>query len=524
MHFSRNSISLVGGVLLAIFIVACSPAVSNATEGQPIRQDGSSGDAAPIPAGNAILAWVGAGSAPGTQSGSAPGELVLITGTGDAESILALPQGTGRVEPCGNLAQSRDGAFSAFYVGDESDGTVYLMQGTDVELITAAEGVPLLTCVDQDTFQIEATGKLFAYIDYPLDASRAVSPRGRLRIKSTVGASEVANFENVTAFDLTETAAAFLSFFYDDQDRATEVAISVWDGTTDREIATLIADEGFFYTSASVTQLADGRLAATLGYREINGSVQWQLYVVDVENRAANLVAAGAFRGSYFPFTGTNTIYDAPDGSVVHFTYPDGVTNFTAGLASSMLGDEAPTVVVERDIITASTSDLPYDANNHAALTSPDGQYLAFVQNTPNNEATLTVVDLSAPDLPPITLAAGDRGDTISEMIFTPDSTRLLYVAGESAGGDNSLFTLDLATGTETRLTRGRFAQGVIAPDGERLAMMQWISFDDEEPPYLSLVILDVATGDEVTVFEGGEVVEGELENAQFIYPLSWRG
>lgn len=522
MQISRNSLQVLSAVMIAIFIVACSPAVSEATEVQPIEQD-STGDDAPLPAGQSILAWVGAGSAPGTQAGNNPGELVLITGEDTTESIFALPQGTQRVEPCGNLAEAADGSYFAFFVGNESEGTIYMMEGTNPELITIAEGAAPLVCLNQDTFQMDSAGKLFAYIDYPLDASRASSPRGRLRINSTVGASEVANFENVTAFDLNENSAAFMSFFYDDQSRATEVAISVWDGDNDREIATLIADEGFYYSTASITQLSDGRLAATLGYREINGTTQWQLYLVDVENRAANLVTSGNSNGGYFPFTGTNTIYAAPDASGVYFTLPDGVTNQTAQLAASNTSDAEPSIVIDRDMITSSTSDLPYDANNHEAITSPNGQYLAFVQNTPNAEATLTVVDMTAMDLPPIEISAGDRGDTIGEMIFTPDNSQLLYVAGEDEGGDNSLFALDLATGTEFRITRGRFAQGVISPDGASLALMQWISFDDDEPPYLTLVIVDGETGDDVTFFEGGEVVEGELENAQFIYPLSWR-
>ncbi len=548
MHFSFSKWPVVFLNLLAILIVACSPAAVEATDlptdtaVAEAPTEAAAEEAAPptavvvqqgtvpgMAAGDKVFAWVAPGAAPGRQGASEPGELVFFSSDAEMETVMALPQGTTRVMACGDNATSPDGTVFAFMstvtAGGSETGTLYLIRGTDPNLQEVATELNPVSCVGSSSFKFSADSTQYGYIDWPADANNAESPRGRLLIEATTDSSELGNFENVTDFTFTETGAAFVSFFTNDRNQATEVGIFVWDGTTDREVNTLLANEDCYYTSAAVEDIIDGRLAVILGYRCTTGDAgtQWELHLVDPESRSAQLEATDAAAGRYFGFTDSNAIYAVPDATNIFFTVPDGISNQSVSLLTTPIDSVEPTVLLDRSAIVPSVSDLPYDANNAVAQVSPDQRYLAIVVNTPNNDATLHVFDLLDPALPPITIDAGDQGDVISMMDFTADGSTLYYVSGADEGGDNSLFALDLATGSEARVTRGRFAQGQVAPNGSLIAMMQWVVYDDEEPPYLTLEIIDTETTAATTVFVGGEINdEGDLINQQFAYPLSW--
>jgi len=559
MHFTFSKWPLVFMNLLALLVVACSPAAVEATAlptdtavaeapiteeaiAAAVTEEEATVESAPATAvvldqgavpgmatGDKIFAWVAPGAAPGRQGASAPGELVFFDSDGEMETVMALPQGTTRVTACGDNATSPDGTVFAFMVtataGGSETATLYMISGTDPNLMEVTTDLNPVGCVGSSSFKFAPDSSQYGYMDWPETANNAESPRGRLLIEATADGAEVGNFENVTDFTFTETGAAFVSFFTNDREQATEVGIFVWDGTTDREVNTLLANEDCFYTSASVHGIADGRLAVILGHRCTTGDVstQWELHIVDPETRSAELVANDGSAGRYFGFSDTNAIFSAANGTDIFFTVPDGISNQTVSLLTTSVDTVEPTVLVDHSAIMPSVSDLPYDANNAVASVSPDSRYLAFVVNTPNNDATLYVFDMLDPSLPPITIDAGDQGDVISMMEFTADSNTLYYVAGDDQAGDNSLFALDLATGSEARITRGRFAQGEVSPDGQLIAMMQWVVFDDEEDPYLTLEIIDTATTAATTVFVGGEIdEEGELINPQFAYPLAW--
>lgn len=527
--------------VIALIIVACSPAGSATTEAaadEPGTEEAAvstlvmqqEGAVEGMAADDKLLAWVAPGVAPGRQGASAPGELVFFNQDGTMDRVLELPGGTTQVSACGNDATTPDGNFFAFMVATASGGveraTLYMMQNTNPQLHTIAEDINPISCVGSSPFRFSPGGARYAYIDWPSDANNADSPRGRLLIHNTGDNMQVGNFENVTDFVLTDDGAAFISFFYNENNQATEVGISVWDGSNDREVSTLLAEENCYYTSASVTPITGGEFAAVLGYRCTRGETQtqWQLYRVNPENRSAQVLASATAGGRYFGFSDTNALFSAPDGSSVFFTVPDGVSSQSVSIYASDLSETPPTQILDRFQIMPSVSDTAYDENNATAQISPDMRYLAVVENTANNDATLNVIDLSDPSLPPIRLSAGDRGDTISWMIFSADSNQLFYVAGGDAGRNNSLFVLNLATGSESRIARGRYAQAALSQDASLIAVMQWFVYDDEEAPYLTLEVMDVNTTAASTIFVGGELdAEGELINQRFAYPLSWR-
>jgi dipeptidyl aminopeptidase/acylaminoacyl peptidase len=203
---------------------------------------------------------------------------------------------------------------------------------------------------------------------------------------------------------------------------------------------------------------------------------------------------------------------------------PDGVSNQTVSLLSTAVDSISPTTVIDRFAFMPTVSDLPYDANNATARFSPNGQYLAIVRNDGSNNAVLHIVNLDEPSLAPVQVDAGDNGDTIATLAFSQDNSQLILVAGTDEGGNNALVQIDLATGNESRIARGRYSQAVIAPDASRIAAMSWVVYDEDEEPYLSLVVVDAESGEETVIFEGGTVDgEGNLTNQAFAYPLSWR-
>lgn len=543
MRFSRDTVQMMIAVFVAVVMVACSPAgtteatddvaVESGAGGLVIEQTGPIGE--PIPAmenGQRLLTWISTGNRPGNQVASAPGELVYFNADGSTESILSLPQGTTRVTECGPNGTSPDGSVFAFIVtvsgGGNETGTIYLLQDASSELTTVATGLNPASCVGSTPFQFSPDGSQFAYIEWSIDATNQTSPYGFLRIYDTASASQVASFENVTAFDLTSTGAVWISFFPNDDGEATEVAITTWDGSVDVEISSLVAEEenDCYYNSASATEVSTG-LVAIMGYRCNRGditSTQWRLFNIDPVNRTAQLEQSDVAAGRYFVFSQTNALFPSPDGSNVYFTLPDGISNQSVGLYTSPVSAVSPTQLLDRSGIMASVSDLPYDANNATARLSPDGRYLALVVNTPNNDATLNVFDLSDPALPPIAIDAGDRGDTIGAMVFNSSSDHLYYVAGSDQGGNNSLVALDLTTGTEDRIRRGRYAQMALSSDGTTLAIMNWVEFDPEEPRYLTLETIDIASTVPTVIYVGGETDdEGNLINQSYAYPLAWR-
>lgn len=490
-------------------------------------------DVASLSGNQRLLAWVAPAAAPGQQGASAAGEVLYFNADGSTESILELEDGTTRVTACGSNAESPDGSAFAFIAtvtsGGVERGTVYLVHDASSELKTVAENVNPANCIGSAPFEFSPDSGRFAYIDWPDDATGMNSPFGRLRIFNTSDGNETTNIENVTAFSLTDSGATFVSFFTNDDGEATEVAIYTWDGSSETEVASLTADSDndCRYTSSSIAEVSSG-LMAVMGYkcnRGDNTNTQWQFYLIDPANNTAQREQSENSGGRYFAFSDTNAIFASSDGNSVIFAVPDGVNNQSVSLLATAIDDIDPITVLERFGIMQSVSDKPYDANNATAIASSDGRWFAIVVNDGNNNAKLQVFNLSDTSLSPINVNLANQGDTISAMVFAPDNETLYYVAGGDQGDTNTLFALNLTTGAEDRILRGRYAQMVVSPDGGTVAVMNWVEFDPEEPRYLTLEMVDLGANSATVIYIGGEVNdEGKLEDASFAYPLSWRG
>jgi hypothetical protein len=473
-------------------------------------------------ANDKLLVWAGNGAAPGEHSASSPGTLSFMDGTGATTQIMEIPPQTSRVELCGNSAISADGSKVAMYIGLDA-GSLYLMKGTDAP--AKVVDVQSLTCAGGGTFQFSPDGNRMGYISYEADAAQSEFADGHLHIAKTDDLSEIHNVENVTAFDLTNDGAAYVSFFTNDKNEADEAAVLWWNGNSEVEVATLQpTSEDCKFTSAQVAVGSDNKFILILGHRCKKGDTRsaWQLYSVDPSARAATLAATDFQAGSFAAFARSNQIYLSPDGSHAFFTVPDGITANTVGIKSVGISDMSLTDVIDKQVIMPTVN----GAANAFPQVSPDGKWLAVVVTTPNNENTLNVYNLSDTAAAPITLEAGSRGDTVSSMAFTANSQRLIVVAGGDKSANNALIGIDLSSGNNFRISRGRYAPAMaLSPDGTQVALLDWIIPEDpKEPAYTETVIINIDNSEKATLYTGAEFgADGKITKETFIAPLIWK-
>ena len=471
-----------------------------------------------------LLVWIAEAQRPGKQSGAEPGQLVWIDSEGNFESFMELPPQTSQVMTCGQTAAlSPDGESLAFYVGQDV-GTLHILRDTD-SLFVVDTDFHAMGCVGIGTFEFFPDSSKFAYIDYAPNSLDGTYGEGTLRVYNSATFEQIRNFERVTSFDIEGDDLAYIRFFMNDSNEAVEAAIVMWDGETDREVATLFSETDCAFNSAGIKLLSTGKIVGVMGHRCDRGDsrTNWQYYLIDPENRTATQITQSPQPGRFFAFSRTNSVFASPDGSATYFTIPDGITNHTVTVAVADMTNMSINTVVPQNVVMPRFTNNPYAAENHPTIQSPDNVWLSMVQNTADDEATLSLYDLSQPGLPSIDVSAGERGDQIVEMAFTPDSQQVIYVAGGENGGDNSLWGLDLATGNNFRIRRGQYGWGVLSPDGERIALMNWVPIENNLPPYATLVIVDIESSEETLLFQGGELVNDDLTAVRFALPIAWR-
>jgi WD40 repeat protein len=465
----------------------------------------------PIPV-TGVLAWLGTGAAPSHATG---GQIALIDRAGAVTPLMDVPNTAARVTACGDQATSPDGRYFAFYMGADS-GKLYLMDAAKAPVLI--DDVSFLACLS--AFHYAPDSRRFAYIDYPSGATGSDYASGTLRVYDTDTLQAAASFEHVTAYSLVDSGALLVSFFDNSKGEADEADISLWDGTSEREIVTLVPTEPECrFTSAQIALTGD-QLLAVLGQRCATGDrhTNWQLYTIDAATSSASLIGTDAQPGAFVTFARTNNLYFAPNGSTAYFTVPDAVTAYTVALASVSLSDYSINVPVDRQAVFPNFSGAP----NAFPRLSPDGRWLALVITSPDNQNQVFVLDLNAPDNSPLTAGVHSRGDVIPDMAFAPDNSHLYYIAG---GIDNSVFSLDLADGTEKRLVRGNFVEGMaLSPNGKTLALLNTLHVDDpKQPAYLNLMLADLNGAPPTTIAPGADVADGKVSNLRFAYPLTWR-
>lgn len=503
-------------LLLAVFVLIAS--VAALTLAAP----------AAIPDSARLLVWTAQDAAgPGQQGASNPGQVALMDGAGNITPLLDLAEGTRYVQACGERATSPSNEFFAFYAGLD-EGNLYLMRNQDAPVLV--DNVLRTACFGYGTFRYSPDSTRLGYVSFEPGSATDDFADGFLKIYDIASGGFIFEMESVVAFDMDNAQVAFVQFFTNDQGEADEVAVQLWDGNNDREVATLVPEDRdrCKYVSASVQLLSNGQLALIVGQDCIGGgdtNSTWQLYTIDPAQRSATLVASERMiegvTGGYQSFARTNVQYSKPDGSGFLFTVPDLLTANTVSLYSVDLATLAPQVMQERQVVMPGNT----PPANITPRLSLDGRWLAVSETSPNNDNMLKIYDLNDLSLAPITYQAGSRGDTIAQMAFTADSSQLFAVIGGDGGTNNSIIAFNLESGSDFRVERGRFNNWmVVSPDGSEIVIGDTqILEDPQEPPYLNLVAIDVATSASTTLFEGAVVTDGEVQSQSFAVPLAWR-
>ncbi len=474
-------------------------------------ESASTEGATPMPE-TGLLTWMGAGNDPTHAKG---GQIALIDRTGKVSPLIQMPGSATHVAACGDEATSPDGRYYAFFVGNAS-GTLYLMDAVQSPRQVAT--VSYLDCLT--AFHYSPDGRRFGYIDFPVNATRGDYAVGTLHLFDSASIQQMAQIGNVVAFNMDAGGAVFVSFFTNSQNEADEASVSLWDGSHRREIVSLVPTEADCRFTSAQIRMAGTQLLTMLGQRCTSGDTtpHWQLYVVDPSGDGATLVATDSQPAAFVTFARTNNLYFAPNGSTAYFTVPDAVTAYTVAVAAVDLNDYSISVPVDRQAVFPNYSG---SANAFPAL-SPDGRWLAMVITSPDNQNQLLVLDLNAPNADPITGSTHPRGSLIPDLAFTPDSQRILYIAG---GVDNALYALDLKSSTEQRIVRGNFVEGMaLASDGTTVALLNNAHVDDpKQPTYVNLVLADLSSAALTTLYPGADVANGKVSNLRFAYPLTWR-
>jgi hypothetical protein len=516
-----DSFLMMIALLLVAVLAACGAGDDSDNAQQavpsPITAD-ITGQHVGLGADDTLLAWIGFGSAPGRHSSEMPGEVAFINVRGQVRSVLNLAAGTSRVTSCGERSTSPDGRYFAFYAGGDT-GRLYLVRGKDAPVEIA--GVGAMACLGMGSFRYAPDSSRFGYINYAYDESSRFRA-GTFHVVNTSDHEQVASFEDAVAFDLANAGAVFVRLFADSQGETREAGVFHWTSGSPSEVTTLFAPSGCQFRNAQIAMSDEDSLVVLLGHNCTGRGSGWALYVVDVTGRSAALLLTGDARGSYFPAR-AETLLVSPDGTTAYFSVPDGLTLSTVNLHATSLADAQHAPPLAANVIMPRfVPNRPYDpAGNAPPAISSNGQWLAVTTNDANNNAAVHVIDLNSPNLPPITINAGGRSDTVSAQMFTADSQRLLFVAGGYDSGNNSLFAVDLDLANDTRIMRGRYGQQVVVTmNGNAAALVNW---EVNPQNYQSLAVIDLVNSQSSVLFTGAGIVDNRVIDQRFIYPLAWR-
>ncbi len=465
-----------------------------------------------------FIVWLATGQNPSNVNSR--GEVVMMNGAGEVVQQITTVRATDIfVLPCTEQATSPNGQHSAFYVGGNTGGTLFIITGRNTP--AAIPNVSPFTCLGMGSFTWRADSNAFAYINYT-DAQNI--PYGTLNIAPVNAANNPIYTQNdVAAFHLNNNQLALVAVFRD--------SVRILHGTINselNEVTRIYSDrEGCPFRTSDIRMINNTTLTALMG-QNCRGTNAWGLYTVDIPSRTANRVLAGGTGRNdsgnpvFVSQSASSLLIGTAASDSVYLAFPDGLLgNFSAFIHPIDLRRLEPISTPQHDFIVMSR--LPIGNESATPALSRNSRYLATVRQTADVNSGLLIFDLNSRDA--VTqINVGSRGDFVSSMAFTPDNRNLYYLAGGTGGNANALMRLTIGQNTPSEIARGNFVTPlVISPDNNQALVMNQTSGGANNQPYLNLIAVDLRNGNTTTIFEGADFGEdGLLSRRQFALPLLW--
>ncbi len=494
-------------IILGLFVLA-----SSFTFGAQARVDEN----------DQILTWNAPAVEPQQHAADNVGELTFINGAGAITKLADGLAQSSRIEACGPNALSPDGRHLALYMGTEGGivSSLYLITDGNEPVLVDDAFQPVSCMGGNGILSFSPDSSRLVYIRYERNFAVEFAD-GILQVIDPNDFSELFSSRNTVAFEQNADGVAFVNFFTNDRGEADEAALTWWNGDVDRELTAHLAEENCKYVSAHVSIAPDGMIWLSLAGRCPGESTMMRVYRVNPADRSEEMLFEVESGGLFSTTSQTNSLHFSPDGNTVLYTVPDGITTSTASLHAYDVATGNSTVLVRQSAVVPSMQ-LPANA---PLTISPDGAWMAVAVTSVNQaDNSLRVYNVNDPSQV-VEFEAGGSGDVISWMQFTPDSRRLVFVAGGPGGKDNSLQFLDLGTDRPLRIRRGTYSRwATLSPNGAEVAIAEYQIQEEgvRGPDYLNLVVVGVDSSETTTLFTGGEVVDDEVTNVQFAVPLHW--
>lgn len=480
--------------------------------------------------GDRLLVWQAPAEAPQKQFADLVGDLAYIESDNTVNTVAPILQQSTLVEPCTLHALSPDERQFAIYQGTEGGVVASLYLMTDgASPVLVDDSFSLLACRGGNgTMVYSKDSTRLAYIDYER-ANQVDFADGYFRLINLSDMSELYSQRQVTAFVLDGDTIIFARYFTDTFNEADELAVVKYNlaNGAEQEIATLYVedDETCRFLNAKLAFNNDKPYLSLVSRCKNQDSNLMSVYELDQAGGDPVLLFTEEARAQFAPYSETNNLIFANDGTTLIYTIPDGVTNNTVGVHAYGLETGDKTTLIPQNVIVPTFSGTGNDA---AWRVSRDGKWLGVVLNAPsfNERVGLRVISLDDPFAPQAVFDNRSQEDQLPYFSFNGDNDKVIFVAGGVDGDDNSIYTLDVAGGAEAeRVVRGNFSRWATpSPRLTSLAILEYHILEDDVrgPDWLDTVIIDLETGEKSTVFVGGEIVDGVSSNLQFAQPILW--
>jgi hypothetical protein len=425
----------------------------------------------------------------------------------EIEMLVDFPPGVfdNVAKTCGQDYWAAGGQGAAIFTGSAEGSIAIYPMTPDGTIIPLGDEVHRMACTGPKTFQFSPNGQHVGYIDYVYGVIDQEFPYGDLRLYDATTGDQLGTFDWTTAFELYDDGALMFRLFPDGKGNATEADVDWW---TESGRQTLVTLEPVYpedkpdiecgITAGAVARMGDTAYILT-GQKCETGSSNWRLVSVPMAGGQATEIAFETPGGGFFPGNFAIDLYPTRDGLGFLVGVPSGMARNTMSLLWVPLDGRIRPVLEGYHVKGDRFGNRLTEGRN--MVLSPNGQGLAFVTVTGNQQETLWLLDLSTPGNEPVKLEEEGANQRIFHYVWAVNNT-LYYAAGGIES--NSLHMVTLGS-SPSRVSRGRFFQLAVSYAGDKIAAAEWYANPNSIGDDLfKLSVLDMS-GSSTTLLEGGD-------------------